>query len=180
MRSYVPTGSLAETAARAAAPASQPAVLEGRRRVARLVLGGQGGGQPRPGALQPLLADRGEPLATFPELERFLQGEAPAFQPPHHLDELITRLLVRHLCGGRSRRSLVSGGLAVGRLVAGARLAGGLAARRAAAALRLTRLGGHGAKPSRPSASRARPSCPAWGSARQNRPARRRGGLTRD
>src|SRR5436190_7869369 len=129
MRSYVPTGSLAETAARAAAPASQPAVLEGRRRVARLVLGGQGGGQPRPGALQPLLADRGEPLSSFPELERFLQGQAPAFQPPHHLDELIACLLVGHLCGGRYRRGLACGGPAARRLVTGGLLAGGLAAR---------------------------------------------------
>src|SRR5215831_20979701 len=143
MRSYVPTGGLAETAVRPPASASQPAALERRGRVARPVLGGPGGGEPRPGALQPLLADRGEPLATFPELERFLQGEAPAFQPPHYLDELIACLLIRHLCGGRRRRGLASGGLAVRRLVAGGLLAGGLAARRAAAALRLTRLGGH-------------------------------------
>src|SRR5215472_6911312 len=141
MRSYVPTGGLAETAAQARAPTNRG--LERRGRIARLVLGGQGGGQPRPGTLQPLLADRGEPLATLPELERFLQAEAPAFQPPHHLDELIACLLIRHLCGGRRRRGPASGGLAVGRLVAGGLLAGGLAARRAAAALRLTRLGGH-------------------------------------
>src|SRR5215831_821844 len=135
MRSYVPTGGLAETAVRPPASASQPAALERRGRVARPVLGGPGGGEPRPGALQPLLADRGEPLASFPELERFLQGEAPAFQPPYYLEELIACLLVRHLCGGLSRRGLARGGLS----------AGGLAARRAAAALRLTRLGGHGA-----------------------------------
>src|SRR5215831_539384 len=145
MRSYVPTGGLAETAVRPPASASQPAALERRGRVARPVLGGPGGGEPRPGTLQPLLADRGEPLASFPEFERFLQGEAPAFQPPHYLDELIACLLVRHLCGGLSRRGLARGGLAAGRPVTGGLFAGGLAARRAAAALRLTRLGGHGA-----------------------------------
>src|SRR5215475_13325502 len=147
MRSYVPARGLDETAvqARAPAPESRPcAALERRGRVGRLVLGGPGGGEPRPGALQPLQADRGEPLAAFPELEGFLQGEAPAFQPADYLEELVARLLVRHLLGGRPLRRLAAGGPA-GRLITGRLLAGGLAARRAAPALRLTRLGGHGA-----------------------------------
>src|SRR5215475_15609225 len=116
--------------------AGRCAPLERRGRVGRLVLGGPGGGEPRPGALQPLQADRGELLATFPELEGFLQREAPALQPPYYLDELVACLLVRHLCGGRSRRRLVAGGLAAGRLVTGGLLAGGLATRWAVPALR--------------------------------------------
>src|SRR5437762_301723 len=96
-----------------AGPAGAGRRLRSERRVgaARFGLGRQGGGEPRPGALQPLQADGGEVLAPFPELERFLQGEPSTFQPPDHLDELVARLLVRHLGGGRARTGLVAAGL---------------------------------------------------------------------
>jgi hypothetical protein len=129
--------------------------LERRGGVAGLVLDGQGGGKPRPGTLQPLQADGREALAAFPQLERFLQGEPAALQPPDHLDELVACLLVGHLGGGQVRAGLItrglvttgpaSGGLASGGPVTGWLPAGRLAAPRANAALRLTRLGGHGA-----------------------------------
>ena len=131
-------------------PARPHGALERRCGVAGLILRGQGGGEPRPGALQPLPADGGEVLAPFPEFERLLQGEPSAFQPPDHLDQLVACLLVGHLCGGCALGGLVTGGLATGGLFpagrgAGGLFAGGLATRRAAAAFWLTWRGGHGA-----------------------------------
>src|SRR5215475_7574964 len=143
MRSYVPASEgwpSPLAARRRAEPDRAAGRLERRGGVAGLVLLGQDGGQPRPGTLQPLQADGGQALAPFPELERFLQGEPSAFQPPDHLDELVARLLVGHL---RGRRGVA--GLATGVLAAGGLPGRRPAARRAAAALRLTRLGGHGA-----------------------------------
>ena len=155
MRSYVaglgpgesphrdgPAATVLAARRRAAAVRAGPARggrLRSERRVgaARLILGRQGGGEPRPGALQPLQADGGELLAPFPEFERFLQGEPAPFQPLDDPDELVARLLVGHLRAGRPR--LVAGGPAVAGLGHGA-----LAAGRPPAAFRLTRLGGHG------------------------------------
>src|SRR5512132_3677554 len=109
--------------------------LERRGGVAGIGLFGQGGGEPRPSALQPLQADSGEMLAPFPELERFLQGEPSTLQPPDHLDELVARLLVGHLGGGRAPTGLVATGLTTGVLATGGLPGGRLAAHRAAAAL---------------------------------------------
>src|SRR5215470_1967222 len=127
MRSYVPGSGPYKHACRGGSQRNLRAAavpLERRGGVAGLVLGGQGGGEPRPRALQPLQADGGQTLAPFPELERLLQGEPPALQPPDHLDELVARLLVGHLRGGRRLAGLTPGGLL---------------------AFGLTWLGGHGA-----------------------------------
>jgi hypothetical protein len=118
---------------------------ERRGGAARLVLGRQGRGEPRAGALKPLQADGGEVLAPFPELQGFLQGEPPVFQPLDHRHELVARLLVGHLFGGCRHGRLATGGLVHGGLAHGGLAPGGLAMGRAAAAFRLTRLGGHGA-----------------------------------
>ena len=56
--------------------------------------GRHGRGEPRPCAFQPLLADRGQPLATFPQVEGLLQSQPTRFQPPDHLGELVARLLI--------------------------------------------------------------------------------------
>src|SRR5262245_44711858 len=160
MRSYVPApgGWLSPLAASRRAELDRAAAgLERRGGVAGLVLFGQDGGEPRPGTLQPLQADGGEALAPLPELERFLQGEPSALQPPDHLDELVARLLVGHLRGGGAVT-----GLAAGVLVAGTLLGRRPAARGAATALRLTRLGGHGAnlagcRPAMPGVARRAP-----------------------
>src|SRR5437773_8230478 len=161
MRSYVPApeGWLSPWATRCWCERAVRRGLERRGGVAGIGLFGQGGGEPRPGTLQPLQADGGEVLAPFPELERFLQGEPSTFQPPDHLDELVARLLVRHLGGGRARTGLVAAGLVAAGLTTGVLATRGLpgdrlAAHGAAAALRLTRLGGHGANLAGPQAAR--------------------------
>src|SRR6266851_1421780 len=56
-------------------------------------------GEPGPGAFEPLLADRGEPLAAFPEVERLLQGQPACLKPLDHVGELVTGLLVRKPVG---------------------------------------------------------------------------------
>jgi hypothetical protein len=61
--------------------------------------GRHGRGEPGPRPFQPLLADRCQLLATFPQIERLLQGQAARFQPLDYLGELVTGLLV----GDRSR-----------------------------------------------------------------------------
>ena len=94
-------------------------ILEGCVRIGRFRgTGGHGRGQPGPGALQPLLADRGQPLAPFPQVQRLLQGQAAALQAAHHLGELVTGLLVAE-CGGRA----ISGLLCVRPCPAGSALA---------------------------------------------------------
>src|SRR3984957_2569688 len=65
----------------------------GGRAVGRLA-GGDGGGQPRAGAVQPLGAYRGQPLAALPQVERLLEGEPARFEPLHHAGELVPGLLV--------------------------------------------------------------------------------------
>src|SRR5215470_19333385 len=60
-----------------------------------VIAGGHRGGQPRPRALQPLVADRGQLLPAFPQLKGLLQGEAPGLELLHHADELVPGLLVR-------------------------------------------------------------------------------------
>src|ERR1700728_293230 len=91
--------------------------MRGRRRVSRLgvtfeesgagleagalggravggLAGGDGGGQPGAGAVQPLGADGGQLLATLPQVQRLLEGEPARFEPLHHAGELVSRLLV--------------------------------------------------------------------------------------
>src|SRR5690606_6223139 len=62
---------------------------------ARLGPARHGGGQLHPGALQPLLTDRGQLLTALPELDRLLQGEPARLQAAHHLGQLLACLLVR-------------------------------------------------------------------------------------
>src|SRR6202020_2098323 len=74
--------------------------LEGRVLVGGLRgAGGHRRGEPGPGALQPLLADGGQLLTTFPQVQRLLQSPPAALQAAPHLGELVTGLLVTE-CGG--------------------------------------------------------------------------------
>jgi AcrR family transcriptional regulator len=69
--------------------------------------------QPGPGAFQPLLADRGQPLAALPQVEGLLQGQAARLQLAHHLGELIPGLLVAERAGSVRGPIGRRGGLAI-------------------------------------------------------------------
>src|SRR4051794_10522504 len=52
-----------------------------------------------PGAVEPVLADAGQPLGALPERQRLLERGAAGLEPADDLDQLLARLLVGDLFG---------------------------------------------------------------------------------
>ena len=114
---------------RATLVSSRRACADGSARVVVVLVGGDRGVEPLPGAVEPLLADLRELLAALPQRQRLLEGRAAGLEPADHLDQLLAGLLVGELsrscvaasgpAGSSSVRSL--GSAARCRSVVGAR-----------------------------------------------------------